>query len=70
MIKISLRFVPKVPIDNKSALVQILAYRLTGDESLSEPTMAYFWCIDASHGLNEFTKGSLVPYVSVCLTYS
>ena len=39
-IKISLMFVPKGPINNIPALVQIMAWRRTGDKSLSEPTMA------------------------------
>ena len=30
-----------VPIDNKPALVQKLAWRLTGDKPLAEPMMAY-----------------------------
>ena len=47
-IQISLKFVPKSPIDNKSALVQVMAWSLTGDKSLSEPmltqfTVAYMW---------------------------
>ena len=37
LIKISLKFVPKVPIDYKPALVQIMACRL-----LSEPMITYF----------------------------
>ena len=36
-IKISLKFVPKVPINNIPALVQILAWRRSGDKPLSEP---------------------------------
>ena len=35
-IKISLKFVPKGPIDNIPALVQIMAWRRPGDKSLSE----------------------------------
>ena len=38
-IKISLKFVPKVPINNIPALVQIMAWRRSGDKSLSEPMM-------------------------------
>ena len=37
LIKISLKFVPKGPIDNIPALVQIMAWRRLGDKSLSEP---------------------------------
>ena len=38
-IKISLNFVPKSPINNISALVQITAWRRPGDKPLSEPVM-------------------------------
>ena len=37
LIKISLKFVPKGPIDNIPALVQIMAWRRLGDKPLSEP---------------------------------
>ena len=36
-IKTSLKFVPKGPIDNMTALVQIMAWRRTGDKPISEP---------------------------------
>ena len=36
-IKISLQFVPKGPINNNPALVQIMAWRQSGDKPLSEP---------------------------------
>ena len=45
LIKISLKFVPEGPIDNNSALVQIMAWRQIGDKSLSEPMLTEF--IDA-----------------------
>ena len=38
-IKISLKFVPKGPINNIPALVQIIAWRRPGDKPLSEPVM-------------------------------
>ena len=38
-IKISLKFVPKVPINNIPVLVQIMAWRRSGDKPLSEPIM-------------------------------
>ena len=37
--KISLNFVPKGPINNIPALVQIMAWRRPGDKPLSEPMM-------------------------------
>ena len=39
-IKISLKFVPKGPINNILALVQIMAWRRTGDKPLSEAMVA------------------------------
>ena len=41
-IKISLKFVPKGPIDNIPALVRIMAWRRTGDKPLSEPMTTQF----------------------------
>ena len=38
-LKISLKFVPKVPINNIPALVLIMAWRRPGDKPLSEPMM-------------------------------
>ena len=38
-IKISLKFVPKGPINNIPVLVQIMAWRRPGDKPLSEPMM-------------------------------
>ena len=38
-IKISLKFVPQGPINNISALVQIMAWRRPGDKPLSGPMM-------------------------------
>ena len=42
-IQISLKFVPKVPIDNKSALVQVMAWHGTGDKPLFEPMLTQFF---------------------------
>ena len=39
LIEISLKFVPKGPINNISALVQIMAWRWSGYKPLSEPMM-------------------------------
>ena len=38
-LKISLKFVPKGPVINIPALVQIMAWRRSGDKPLSEPMM-------------------------------
>ena len=42
LIKISLKFVPKGPINNILALLQIMAWRLPGAKPLSEPLMVKF----------------------------
>ena len=47
-IQISLKFVPRSPIDNNPALVQVVAWHWTGDKPLPEPMMtqftnAYMW---------------------------
>ena len=40
--QISLTFVPRGPIDNKSVLVQVMAWRQTGDKPLPEPRLTWF----------------------------
>ena len=42
-IDISLKFIPKGPIDNIPALVQIMAWRRSGDKPLSEPMLVKLW---------------------------
>ena len=47
-IKNSLKFVPRSPINNNSALVQVMAWHRIGDKPLPEPMMAqltdaYMW---------------------------
>ena len=39
LIKISLKFVPKVPIDNNTLLVQIMAWHRIGNKPLSRPIL-------------------------------
>ena len=41
-IQISLKFVPRSPIDNKLALVQVMAWHRTGDKPLHETTLTQF----------------------------
>ena len=41
-IEISLKFVPNGPIDDKSALVQVMAWRRTGDKPLPKPMLTQF----------------------------
>ena len=42
LIKISLKFVPKGLIDNKTALVQVMAWHRTGNKPLPEPMLIKF----------------------------
>ena len=41
-IRISLKFVPRGAIDNRSALVQVMAWHPKGDKSLPEPMLTKF----------------------------
>ena len=41
-IKITMKFVPKGPLDNESALVQVMAWHRTGDNPLPEPMLTQF----------------------------
>ena len=41
LIWISLKCVPRSPIDNKPALVQVMAWRRIGDKPLAEPVRAH-----------------------------
>ena len=41
-IQISLQFVPMSPIDNRVELVQVIAWRRTGDKPLPEPMITQF----------------------------
>ena len=62
LIEISLKFVPEGPIDNIQSLVQIMAWRQSGDKSLSEPMMV-------SHSAwNELTHWSLNKMVAILQT--
>ena len=49
LIKISLKFVTRSPIENKPALVQVMACRRPGDTSLTEPMMTQFTDADMRH---------------------
>ena len=41
-IQISLKFVPRSPIDNKKALIQVMAWHQIGDKPIPEPTVTQF----------------------------
>ena len=42
LIRISLKFVPRIPTDNKAALVQVMAWRRTGGKPLLERMLIMF----------------------------
>ena len=41
-IRISLKFIPKGPIDNRSALIQVMTWHQTGVKPLPEPMLTKF----------------------------
>ena len=49
LIQISRKFVPRRPIDNKPALVQVMAWRWTGDKPLPEPMLTLFTDANMRH---------------------
>ena len=59
-IKISLKIVPRGPINNIPALVQIMAWRWPDDKPLSEPMWLIYWRIYASRGLNKLRYGWVI----------
>ena len=53
-IEISQDFIPKGPVDNLAALVQVIAWRRTGDKPLPEPRLTLIhWYIYAALGGDE-----------------
>ena len=59
-IKISLRFVPNVRINNIPALIQIMAWCRPGDKPLSEPMMVSLLthiCVTRPQGVNSLAPG-------------
>ena len=58
----SMKFVPKGPINNIPALVQIMAWRRPGDKPLSEPMMvslATHICVTRPQWVNDFMSSSV-----------
>ena len=63
MIEISQNFVPQVPVADKSALVQVMACRLSSNKSLSKPMMTKdVWCRLTSEGCNDFQEFAAFHY--------
>ena len=48
-IQISLKIVARSPMDNKSALVKVMAWRRIGDKALSEPMLTRFTDVYMRH---------------------
>ena len=64
-IKISLNFVPKVPINNIPALVQIMAWRRSGDKPLSESmvdSLLTHICVIRPQWVNSFVSGNMTGF--------
>ena len=62
LIQISLKSVPKDPINNIPSLVQIMAWRRPGDKLLSEPMMVILLthiCVTRPH----WVKGHVIDYI-------
>ena len=67
-IKISLKFVPKCPVNNIPSLVQIMAWRRPGDKPLSEPIMVSlltYICVTRPQWVNLINMPSYPPLWSV-----
>ena len=70
LIKISLKFVPKCPINNIQALVQIMAWRRPGDKPLSEPMMIKVMthvCVTRPQWVNIHPLQDLLCLIIACL---
>ena len=61
-IPILLKFVPRSPINNKAALVQIMAWHWTGNKSLPEPMMTQFTDIYVALGGDELNKTKMLQF--------
>ena len=69
-IPIKMKFVIKGPINNTTALVQIMACRWRGDKPLSEPMMLANRSIYASLGLNELSSHSIELVILKNISFS
>ena len=64
LVQISLKFVPKGPIDNKSALVQVMAWR----RQATSHYLSQWWTSSPTHIYG--TRGNELNYFSVLITHS
>ena len=68
-LKFSLKFVPKVRINNILAMVQIMAWRWPGDKPLSEPMMFSLLthiCVTRPQWLNPWSSGNKWRHTQHC----
>ena len=63
LIQISLKFAPTGLIDNKAALVQVMAWRRIGDKPLPEPMLIVFTDAYAALGGDELTINLAIQIV-------
>ena len=63
LLKISLQFAPYDRINNTPALVQIMAWRRTGDKPLSEPMMVRLPTHITSLGLNDIRTSFIDSFI-------
>ena len=72
-IKISLKFVPKGPINNNPALVQIMAWRRSGDKPLSEPMMVSLLthiCVTQPQWVKRFCSTCIISVITKAYSMS
>ena len=72
-IKISLKFVPKGPINNNPALVQIMAWRRSGDKPLSEPMMVSLLthiCVTRPQWVKRFCSTCIISVITKAYSMS
>ena len=72
-IKISLKFVPKGPINNIPSLVQIMVWRRPGDKPLSEPMMVNlltYICVTRPQWLNYITNLNVLIVCPLCTDFT
>ena len=70
-IHISLKFVPRGPINNMSTLVQVMAWRRLGDKPLSEPMMVRLLmhiCVTRPQWVNSLWPSDAVWHHKPCST--
>ena len=67
-LEISLKFVSKIPINNIPALVQIMAWRRSGDKPLSEPMMVRLpthICVTRPQWVNSLRLGDAYRFIKL-----